>query len=57
MKEFEVLVREVWIQRVVIEAKTQEEAIEKVREGEGINLQNGLEYSHTLDFDTWTVEE
>ena len=49
-------VREVHIQMVEIEAATEEEALDKVRGGEG-NYIDPLEYSHTLDSDHWTVDE
>ena len=42
---------------VEIEAGSEEEAIKLVSKGEGVFLDNSLEYSHTLDPDTWTVEE
>ena len=55
--EFIVEVREVWIQPVEIEAVSEKEAIEKVREGEGKSIEDGFEYSHTLSTDKWTVHE
>lgn len=56
-KKYIVLVREVHISPVEIEAKNADEAIDLVREGEGETIYEALEYSHTMDFDTWTVEE
>lgn len=55
MKTYRVNVREVWIQPIEIEAKTKKRAIEKVEEGEGICLDSMLEYSYTLETDTWDV--
>ena len=57
MPQFIVSVREVHIQGVKLEAKNREEAIRRVRLGEGLYLDNCLEYSHTLDPESWTVEE
>jgi hypothetical protein len=57
MKKFRVLVREVHIQPTIIEADSKEEALKKVFDGEGELDTQGFEYSHTLDTDTWTVEE
>jgi hypothetical protein len=56
-KLFEVYVREVHVQQVNIEAASKEEAIQKVAAGEGDYVDNTLEYSHSCDTDTWTVEE
>lgn len=57
MSEFIVYVREVWIQAVKIEAATKTDAIEMVANGEGETLDGELEYSHTLDTDTWEAEQ
>jgi len=55
MKKFNVQVKETHYQHVEIEADSKEQAIEKVREGEG---QYGyLEYSDTHDSSEWRVEE
>jgi hypothetical protein len=51
-----VSVREVHIQMVEVEAESPEDAKEKVAEGEGRYLDNALEYSHSLEPDTWTVD-
>ena len=48
--------REVHIQPVRIEASSSEEAIEKVKEGEGEYVDNALEYNHTLSSEYWTVD-
>lgn len=55
-EEWIVAVREVHIQPVRIFAKTAEEAVRKVAEGEGEQIEGGFEYSHTLDPDAWTVK-
>jgi hypothetical protein len=57
MKNYIVRMWEVYVQTVAIEANSEEEAIEKVVEGEGEYINNSLEYSHALDSDLWTVEE
>ena len=56
-KRFLVSVREVWIQPHLVEAKTAEEALQKVAAADGAMLEDRFEYSHTLDRDLWTVEE
>ncbi len=56
-KRFNVSVREVHIQQISVIAESSEEAIHLVEEGEGTPLDNTLEYSHTLETDTWTAEE
>lgn len=56
-KKFIVAVREIHIAPLVVEARSKEEAIYKVTEGEGEAVEGGLEYSHTFDPDTWTVTE
>ena len=56
-KSFIVEVREVHIQPVGIRADTPEKAKEKVADGEGDYDYSSLEYSHTLDPETWTVTE
>lgn len=58
--KFYVNVREVHIQPVRVEADTKYEAVDKVKNGEVCDsaYDNGLlEYSHTLDTSTWTVDE
>lgn len=56
-KTFIVNVREVHIQPFRVEAETRQEAIEIVADGGGDLMEGCLEYSHTLDPDTWTVDE
>ena len=59
MPEFTVCMREVWIQKVKIEAKDKEEAIELVAGGGGNHLgaPGGLKYDHVLDTDCWTFDD
>jgi hypothetical protein len=57
LKTFIVYVREVHVQQVRIQAESKEEAVKKVEEGDGEFLNNALEYSHSLEPETWTVEE
>lgn len=47
MKKFRVLVREVHVSTMEVEAETREEAIANVQEGEGEEI--SLEYGHTPD--------
>ena len=49
--------REVWVQMVEIEARDEEEAKLRVSRGEGLVIDETLEYSHDLATDSWTVEE
>jgi hypothetical protein len=57
VKKYTVAVREVHIQLVEVEAESASEAKIRVAKGEGDFLDNSLEYSHSLDPDTWTVDE
>ncbi len=54
-KLYNVLVREVHVSIMQIAAFSPAEAIKLVNDGDGEEM--FLEYSHTLDQDTWTVEE
>lgn len=54
-KKFTVLVREIHVSHMEVEAANEEEAIENVRRGIGEEVAS--EYSHSLSKDTWTVEE
>ena len=55
MKKFVVLVREVHVSHMVVEATTDEQAKMKVKEGLG--EERMCEYSHTLEDSLWSVEE
>ncbi|MHA2064854.1 MAG: hypothetical protein ACXABY_10810 [Candidatus Thorarchaeota archaeon] len=56
MPNFLVGIREVHVSTRLIEAEDKEEALLKARRGDdGVEIM--CEYSHTLDFGTWTVEE
>jgi hypothetical protein len=57
MKNFIVSVREVHIQPYFVEAEDEKDAIKKVEDGEGEIVDADFEYSHSLDSNTWTVEE
>lgn len=57
MKTYIVLRRECWVSGVEIEAANEEEALLLVAVGEGTERDDLLEYSHTMDVDSWTVEE
>lgn len=52
MPKFNVLIREVHVSHREVEAPTKEEAMKVASDAE----EHFLEYSHTLDQDTWTVE-
>lgn len=54
-KKYLVEVREVWVQMVEIEAEYENEAIQKVSQGQGEQLEGCFEYSHTLDPEYWTI--
>ena len=56
-KEFHVLIREVHVSCRLVEASSPEEAIALAKEGNHDLEELFLEYSHTLDADSWTVEE
>lgn len=53
MPKFHVLVREVHVSTMLIEADTAQEALDTASEGDELDC----EYSHTLDTDTWSVED
>lgn len=52
--KFIVTTREVWTQDVAVETDTAAQAIDLVYHGGGEFI-GGIDYSHTLDPDTWTV--
>ncbi|MGA2496819.1 MAG: hypothetical protein ABSH20_03715 [Tepidisphaeraceae bacterium] len=54
---FIVNVREVHVQPVAVDARSPQDAIDRVRQGAGDYDQYPGEYSHTLNTDTWTVEK
>lgn len=57
MPRYMVLRREVWVQPVMIDAETPEEARRMVANGGGTELDNHLEYSHVMPVENWSVEE
>jgi len=57
LRRYTVTVREVHTQMVQVDAVDPDDAKAVVRSGGGEYLDNTLEYSHTLDCDTWTVEQ
>ncbi len=57
MPEFTILVREVWIQPVKVRADTLREAIQKVENSKGENIESGFEFSHSLEPEFWTAED
>lgn len=54
-KLYYVHIREVHVSTREVEADSPEEALEKVKDGDGEETM--CEYSHTLDDETWTVED
>lgn len=50
------MVREVHVQPIQVMAVSEQDAIKRVREGEGELIPDSLEYSHALDPEYWTVE-
>lgn len=56
MKKYIVTVREVHTQLVEVMAESVEDAREKVADDKGKYLDDTLEYSHTLNKDTWGVD-
>ena len=57
MPKYIVTVREVHCQGYEIDAASENEAIALMEAGEGEPMPSLFEYSHTLDKNTWTVEE
>lgn len=55
--KFIVMVREVHVQMVEVEASSEIDAIERVNNQEGTDVPNGQEFSHRLNPTTWTVEK
>jgi hypothetical protein len=53
MPKYNVMIREVHVSHRTVEAEDEKEAIEQA----GGGTETYLEYSHTLDPDTWTVEK
>jgi len=53
-RKYHIGVREVHVSTMLVHATSKEDAIRKVKDGEGEEVL--LEYSHTLDPDIWTVE-
>lgn len=54
-KKYIVEVREIWVQPVRISAEDAAFALRRVLDGEGKLVENGLDYSSTLDPEKWTV--
>jgi len=56
MKKYAVYIREIHVQLVYVDAESTEDAIVRIRGGEGDYVDNSLEYSSTCDPSTWEVE-
>ena len=48
-------VYEVWIQPHTVEAENEEEAKDIIRDGGGEIMEDGLEYSRSMDSENWYV--
>lgn len=57
MKEFTILVREIWIQPVKVKANSLREAVQAVENEEGETIEAGFEFSHSLEPEYWTAED
>lgn len=57
MSKYIVVKREVWTQMVEVEAESDLEAIQEVSNGKGTEIDDTLEYSHTMPVDSWTVDK
>ena len=57
MSTFIVSVKEVHTQGYRVEAENKEQAKKLVDDLQGDLIEDRFEYSHTLDLETWTVEE
>lgn len=53
LMKYRVLIREVYLSHREVEADSPEEAMDRAADAD----EDYREYSHTLDRDTWTVEE
>lgn len=54
---YRVVVKEVHNQLIWVEADDVDDAVMKIREGEGEDFDDGPEYAYTLDSEEWTVEK
>jgi hypothetical protein len=57
MPTFTLMIREVWVRSVQIEAGSLKEAMRAHGKGTQLDPNENLEYSHCLDVDTWTAED
>jgi len=55
MATWEIFKREVWTQRITVEADTLAEAVKIAASVEEDDDEDAFEYSHTMDTDTWTA--
>ena len=56
MPIFIVLVQQVHVQSVLVNAVNEQDAIQKVDAGSGEELDHHMHYSYTLDSDSWTAQ-
>lgn len=54
-KRYTILIREVHVAHHTVSANSKEEAVKMVKDGE--SCEEYIEYSHTMDDDTWQIEE
>jgi len=57
MPKFTLMIREVWIRSIQINADSLKEAMRTHSEGTQLDPNETTEYSHCLDVDTWTAED
>jgi len=57
MAKYIVSKKEVWYRDVEIDADNEEEALERVNDGEGAIHLDPPDYSHTLGYDEWKVKK
>jgi hypothetical protein len=54
---YDVTVKEVWVQTYTVHADSEEEAIQKVQDGDCETQDGSFEYSHAQESDTWDIAE
>lgn len=57
MKKYIVYVKEIHQAQFEVEASSEEEALDKAMNGDGLWLDNTTEFIETLDSDCWDCEE
>ena len=57
MKKYRVVTREVYCQNIIVEAENEEDAILRVKEGEGDEIKEDFVFDYLLDEGQWDVYE